>query len=61
MTDEELTPQQVAKMFGVDETTVYKWEREGLLPKRAKGRHAKWRRADIETVRGKQTKPRGVY
>jgi len=57
-----MTAADVAAMFRVSETTVYKWEREGMLPKRVgEGRHAKWRRADIETVRGKQTTNRNVY
>lgn len=57
----ELTAADVAEMFGVNETTVYRWEREGMLPKRiSKERHAKWRLADIETVRGKRTTNRNV-
>lgn len=53
--------EDIAKMFRVDVTTVYRWEREGMLPKRAeKGRHGRWRRADIETVRGEQSDPPGV-
>lgn len=60
--DEDLIKaEDIAKMFRVDPTTVYKWEREGLLPKRAEaGRHGRWRRADIETVRGRQQDPPGI-
>lgn len=58
---EELTAADVARMFGVGVTTVNKWAREGMLPKPVEGsRPAKWRRADIETVRGKQQSPPGV-
>lgn len=61
MPEGELTAAQVAEMFGVNETTVYKWEREGMLPKRiSEKRHARWRLADIETVRGKQTQNRNI-
>lgn len=57
----ELTAADVAKMFGVNETTIYKWEREGMLPKRiSEERPVKWRLADIETVRGKRTQNRNV-
>lgn len=55
----DLTAADVAKMFGVNETTVYKWEREGKLPRRAdEGRHTKWRSADIEKVRDRRTTDR---
>ena len=56
----ELTEAQVAAMFGVDQATVLRWEREGMLPKRH-GQDGKWRLADIETVRGKRRSLPGVY
>lgn len=55
----DLTADDVARMFGVDVTAVYKWEREGMLPKRVgTGRHTKWRRSEIEALVKKNTKNR---
>lgn len=47
---ELLTIRQTAELFGVARTTIYRWERAGVLVPVRVGGIVRYRRADIETL-----------
>lgn len=51
MSDDLLTPGEVAKLFGVDPKTVTRWAAAGkLTPLRTLGGHRRYRRAEVDAL-----------
>lgn len=49
MTDDLLTPVQLAELVGVPRSTVYTWRYHGTGPRAIKvGRHIRFRRSDVD-------------
>jgi len=43
-----LTPEQIAELLGVKQSTIYQWTHQGFIPHVKVGRLVRFREADIE-------------
>ena len=56
---EKMAAGEVARAFGVDRKTVYRWAKDGLLPStRTLGGHRRYQAADVKALTSQPYKPR---